>query len=80
MRIGDLIRNKLTGDLSVVTGVGGRRTTDETSNGIAEEHLVESEWKLGTKSWITLQPVLTSSKLGEGIVYHAEFFEVISEV
>ena len=58
MKIGDLIRNKLTGELSVITGVGEQKT----------------------KSWITLQPVLASSKLGEGIVYHAEFFEVISEV
>lgn len=58
MKIGDLIRNNLTGELSVVTGVGEQKT----------------------KSWITLQPVLVSSKLGDGIIYHAEFFEVISEV
>ena len=57
MQIGDLVRNKATGDIALVTGIGG----DEA------------------KMWVTLSP-LRGSKLGEDIVYHAEYFEVISEV
>lgn len=56
MQVGDLVRNKSTGDLAVVTGVGS----------------VEG------KMWLTLSPT-RGSKLGKDIVYHAEFFEVISE-
>tara|TARA_R100000664_G_scaffold34182_1_gene54760 strand:+ start:779 stop:967 length:189 start_codon:yes stop_codon:yes gene_type:complete len=56
MGIGDLVRNIATGDLAVVTGVGG----DEA------------------KMWVTLNPT-RGSKLGKDIVYHAEYFEVISE-
>ena len=56
MRIGDLVKNKATGDIALVTGTGG----DET------------------KMWITLSPI-RGSKLGSEIVYHAEYFEVISE-
>jgi hypothetical protein len=57
MQVGDLVRNKATGDLAIVTGVGG----DEA------------------KMWVTLNPT-RGSKLGKDIVYHAEYFEVISEV
>ena len=56
MRVGDLVKNKATGDLAIVTGVGG----DEA------------------KMWVTLNPT-RGSKLGKDIVYHAEYFEVISE-
>ena len=56
MRIGDLVKNKATGDLAIVTGIGG----DEL------------------KMWVTLSPT-RGSKLGKDIVYHAEYFEVISE-
>jgi|TARA_Y100000592_G_scaffold80284_1_gene126794 hypothetical protein len=56
MHIGDLVKNKATGDLALVTGVGG----------------VEG------KMWLTLSPT-RGSKLGKDIVYHAEYFEVISE-
>ena len=56
MQVGDLVKNKSTGDLAVVTGVGS----------------VEG------KMWLTLSPT-RGSKLGKDIVYHAEFFEVISE-
>tara|TARA_A100001515_G_scaffold107243_1_gene88037 strand:+ start:2166 stop:2345 length:180 start_codon:yes stop_codon:yes gene_type:complete len=56
MQVGDLVKNKATGDLAIVTGIGG------------------SELKM----WITLSPV-RGSKLGKDIVYHAEYFEVISE-
>jgi hypothetical protein len=56
MQVGDLVRNKSTGDLAVVTGVGS----------------VEG------KMWLTLSPT-RGSKLGKDIVYHAEFFEIISE-
>ena len=58
MKIGDLVKNTATGELSIVTGVGEQ----------------------DAKMWITLQPVLEKSGLGEGIVYHAEYFEVVSEV
>ena len=58
MNVGDLVRNKATGELSLVTGVGEQ----------------------DAKEWITLQPVLEKSKLGEGVVYHAEYFEIVSEV
>ena len=51
-----MVKNKTTGDLAIVTGVGG----DEL------------------KMWVTLSPT-RGSKLGKDIVYHAEFFEVISE-
>jgi hypothetical protein len=57
MQIGDLVRNKATGDIALVTGIGG----DEA------------------KMWVTLSP-MRGSKLGKDIVYHAEYFEVISEV
>tara|TARA_R100001079_G_C4404006_1_gene132637 strand:- start:20 stop:208 length:189 start_codon:yes stop_codon:yes gene_type:complete len=57
MQVGDLVKNKATGDLAIVTGIGG----DEA------------------KMWVTLSPV-RGSKLGPGIVYHAEYFDVISEV
>ena len=56
MQVGDLVKNKSTGDLAIVTGVGG----------------VEG------KVWLTLMPT-RGSKLGKDIVYHAEYFEVISE-
>ena len=56
MKVGDLVKNIATGDLAIVTGVGG----DET------------------KMWVTLSPV-RGSKLGHGIVYHAEYFEVINK-
>jgi len=56
MQIGDLVRNKSTGDLALVTGVGGGEQ----------------------KMWLTLMPT-RGSKLGKDIVYHAEYFEVISE-
>ena len=56
MQVGDLVKNKATGDLAIITGVGG----DEA------------------KMWVTLLPT-RGSKLGENIVYHAEFFEVVSE-
>ena len=56
MQVGDLVRNKTTGDLAIVTGVGGSET----------------------KMWVTLAPT-RGSMLGENIVYHAEYFEVISE-
>ena len=55
MQVGDLVKNRATGDLAVVTGVGG----------------VEG------KMWLTLSPT-RGSKLGKDIVYHAEYFEVIS--
>jgi hypothetical protein len=57
MQVGDLVKNKATGDIALVTGTGG----DEA------------------KMWITLSPI-RGSKLGSEIVYHAEYFEVISEV
>tara|TARA_R100001082_G_C4274768_1_gene121321 strand:- start:46 stop:234 length:189 start_codon:yes stop_codon:yes gene_type:complete len=56
MQVGDLVRNKATGDLAIVTGIGG----DES------------------KMWVTLSPT-RGSKLGPGIVYHAEYFDVVSE-
>tara|TARA_A100001391_G_scaffold202792_1_gene193337 strand:+ start:1429 stop:1608 length:180 start_codon:yes stop_codon:yes gene_type:complete len=56
MRVGDLVKNVATGDLALVTGVGG----------------VEG------KMWLTLSPT-RGNKLGKDIVYHAEYFEVISE-
>ena len=56
MRIGDLVKNIATGDLALVTGVGG----------------------VDGKIWLTLSPT-RGSKLGKDIVYHAEYFEVISE-
>tara|TARA_B100000287_G_C20317239_1_gene656298 strand:+ start:67 stop:255 length:189 start_codon:yes stop_codon:yes gene_type:complete len=56
MQVGDLVRNKATGDLAIVTGIGG----DEA------------------KMWVTLSPT-RGSKLGPGIVYHAEYFDVVSE-
>ena len=56
MQVGDLVRNKSTGDLAIVTGIGG----DEA------------------KMWLTLSPI-RGSKLGKDIVYHAEYFDVISE-
>ena len=56
MQIGDLVRNKSTGELAIVTGVG--------------EH--------EAKKWLTLL-TFGNSKLGEDIVYHAEFFEIVSE-
>lgn len=56
MQVGDLVKNKATGDLAIVTGIGG----DEL------------------KMWVTLSPT-RGSKLGKDIVYHAEFFEIISE-
>ena len=57
MQVGDLVRNKSTGDLAIVTGVGD----------------VED------KMWLTLMPT-RGSKLGKDIVYHAEYFEVISQL
>ena len=56
MQVGDLVKNKATGDLAIITGIGG------------------SELKM----WVTLSPT-RGSKLGKDIVYHAEYFEVISE-
>jgi hypothetical protein len=56
MQVGDLVKNKATGDLAIVTGIGD----------------VED------KMWLTLMPT-RGSKLGKDIIYHAEFFEVISE-
>ena len=56
MQVGDLVRNRATGDIALVTGTGGNET----------------------KMWITLSPI-RGSKLGSEIVYHAEYFEVISE-
>ena len=55
MNIGALVKNIATGDLAIVTGVGG-----------ADE-----------KMWLTLSPT-RGSKLGKDIVYHAEYFEIIS--
>ena len=49
VEVGDLVRNRVTGCLHIVTGVGG----DEL------------------KMWITLYGT-------NDIVYHAEYFEVIS--
>lgn len=49
VEVGDLVRNRVTGCLYIVTGVGG----DEL------------------KMWITLYGT-------NDIVYHAEYFEVIS--
>ena len=57
MQVGDLVRNKATGDLAIVTGIGGAET----------------------KMWVTLSPT-RGSKLGKDIVYHAEYFDVVSEV
>ena len=57
MQVGDLVRNKSTGDIALVTGIGG----DDV------------------KMWVTLSP-MRGSKLGKDIVYHAEYFEVISQV
>jgi hypothetical protein len=57
MQIGDLVRNIATGDLAIVTGVGG----------------------VADKMWLTLMPT-RGSRLGKDIVYHAEYFEIISEV
>ena len=57
MQVGDLVRNRATGDLAIVTGIGGAET----------------------KMWVTLSPT-RGSKLGPGMVYHAEYFDVISEV
>ena len=56
MKVGDLVRNKSTGDLAIITGIGGD----------------------AIKMWFTLAPV-RGSKLGKDIVYHAEYFELISE-
>ena len=56
MQVGDLVKNRATGDIALVTGVGG----------------VEG------KMWLTLLPT-RGSKLGKNIVYHAEYFEVLSE-
>jgi len=56
LEVGDLVRNIATGDLAVVTGVGG----------------------IEGKMWLSLSPT-RGSKLGKDIVYHAEYFEVISE-
>tara|TARA_R100000406_G_scaffold3956_1_gene2879 strand:+ start:580 stop:771 length:192 start_codon:yes stop_codon:yes gene_type:complete len=55
MQVGDLVRNKSTGDIALVTGIGGNET----------------------KMWVTLSPI-RGSNLGGNIVYHAEYFEVIS--
>jgi len=57
MQVGDLVRNKATGDLAIVTGIGGAET----------------------KMWVTLSPT-RGSKLGKDIVYHAEYFDVVSKV
>ena len=57
MKVGDLVRNRSTGDLAIVTGVGTN----------------------STKMWVTLSPT-RGSKLGKDIVYHAEYFEVVSRV
>ena len=57
MQVGDLVRNKATGDLAIVTGIGGAET----------------------KMWVTLSPT-RGSKLGKDVVYHAEYFDVVSEV
>ena len=56
MKIGDLVRNRATGDIALVTGIGGAEA----------------------KMWLTLLPT-KGGKLGEDIVYHAEFFEVVCE-
>ena len=56
MEVGDLVRNIATGDLAVITGVGG----------------------VGSKMWLSLSPT-RGSKLGKDIVYHAEYFELVSE-
>ena len=56
MRVGDLVRNKATGDLAIVTGVGGK----------------------GKTLWLTLCPARYNI-FGKDIVYHADYFEVISE-
>jgi hypothetical protein len=56
MRVGDLVRNMATGDLAIVTGVGGGKA----------------------KMWVTLSPI-RGRKLDRDVVYHAEYFEVISE-
>jgi hypothetical protein len=57
MRIGDLVRNRATGDIALVTGVGGQDPT----------------------LWLTLKPI-RGINYNSGTVYHAEFFEVISQV
>ena len=57
MQVGDLVKNRATGDIAIVIGIGG----------------VEG------KMWLTLSPT-RDRKLGKDIVYHAEYFEVISEV
>ena len=57
MQVGDLIRNKATGEIGIITGVG-------------EED---------AKKWLTVEPVKKKSTLGSSIVYHAEYFEIISE-
>ena len=57
LEVGDLVRNIATGDLAIVTGVGGA----------------------GSKMWLSLSPI-RGSNLGKDTVYHAEYFEVISEV
>ena len=57
MQVGDLVRNKATGDIALVTGTGRNET----------------------KMWITLSPP-RGGEFGGDIVYHAEYFEVISEV
>ncbi len=56
MQVGDLVKNRATGDLAIVTGIGG----DEA------------------KKWVTLLPT-RGSKLGKDIVYHAEYFDIVSE-
>lgn len=49
MSVGDLVRNRVTGCLYIVTGVGGGEQ----------------------KKWITLHGT-------EEVVYHAEYFEIVS--
>ena len=56
MQVGDLVKNKATGDMAIITGVG----------------IVEN------KMWLTLSSI-RGIKLGKDIVYHAEYFEVVSE-
>ncbi len=57
MQVGDLVRNKTTGDLAIVTGVGGS----------------------DIKMWLSLSPI-RGSKFVKDIVYHAEYFEVVSKL
>jgi len=56
MQVGDLVKNKATGDLSIVTGVGGS----------------------GKAMWLTLFSTRYNI-LGKDVVYHAEYFEVVSK-